>query len=174
MAQNKLLRMDNVGIVVESLDETISFFQEIGLRHEGRAMIESEWAVLVKWFSIKILTGFVTFARPMGCSSDWPSNLLSEYSSRNWLDLLKNVAVVRLNGKDLGIVWCAPWRVDITKAVNFTRWATLWNPQAFRLARVGAEIAQRAAGNVGRGITRIGAAAARGCQIQAGPIVIDV
>lgn len=44
MAQNKLLRMDNVGIVVESLDKAISFFQEIGLKLEGRAMIEGEWA----------------------------------------------------------------------------------------------------------------------------------
>jgi catechol 2,3-dioxygenase-like lactoylglutathione lyase family enzyme len=44
MAENKLLRMDNVGIVVESLDEAISFFQEIGLRLEGRATIEGEWA----------------------------------------------------------------------------------------------------------------------------------
>jgi len=44
MAQNKLLRMDNVGIVVESLDKTISFFQEIGLKLEGRAMVEGEWA----------------------------------------------------------------------------------------------------------------------------------
>jgi len=37
-------RMDNVGIVVESLDDAISFFTEIGLRLEGRAMIEGEWA----------------------------------------------------------------------------------------------------------------------------------
>lgn len=44
MANNKLLRMDNVGIVVESLDETISFFTEIGLKLEGRATIEGEWA----------------------------------------------------------------------------------------------------------------------------------
>jgi catechol 2,3-dioxygenase-like lactoylglutathione lyase family enzyme len=44
MAQNKLLRMDNVGIVVESLDKAISFFQEIGLKLEGRGMIEGEWA----------------------------------------------------------------------------------------------------------------------------------
>lgn len=35
--------MDNVGIVVESLDETISFFAELGLTLEGRAMIEGEW-----------------------------------------------------------------------------------------------------------------------------------
>jgi catechol 2,3-dioxygenase-like lactoylglutathione lyase family enzyme len=44
MAKNKLLRMDNVGIVVESLDAAISFFTEIGLTLEGRAIIEGEWA----------------------------------------------------------------------------------------------------------------------------------
>jgi catechol 2,3-dioxygenase-like lactoylglutathione lyase family enzyme len=44
MPQNKLLRMDNVGIVVESLDDAISFFSEIGLKLEGRATIEGEWA----------------------------------------------------------------------------------------------------------------------------------
>jgi catechol 2,3-dioxygenase-like lactoylglutathione lyase family enzyme len=37
-------RMDNVGIVVESLDDAISFFSELGLKLEGRAMIEGEWA----------------------------------------------------------------------------------------------------------------------------------
>src|SRR6476619_7593652 len=44
MAKNKLLRMGNVGIVVESLDDAISFFTEIGLKLEGRAAIEGEWA----------------------------------------------------------------------------------------------------------------------------------
>jgi catechol 2,3-dioxygenase-like lactoylglutathione lyase family enzyme len=44
MAKSKLLRMDNVGIVVESLDKAISFFTEIGLRLEGRATIQGEWA----------------------------------------------------------------------------------------------------------------------------------
>jgi catechol 2,3-dioxygenase-like lactoylglutathione lyase family enzyme len=37
-------RMDNVGIVVESLDSAISFFSELGLKLEGRAMVEGEWA----------------------------------------------------------------------------------------------------------------------------------
>ena len=36
--------MDNVGIVVESLDDAISFFTELGLKLEGRAAIEGEWA----------------------------------------------------------------------------------------------------------------------------------
>ncbi|HDR6954358.1 MULTISPECIES: VOC family protein [Bacillus cereus group] len=44
MAKNKLLRMDNVSIVVESLDNAISFFEEIGLNLEGRANVEGEWA----------------------------------------------------------------------------------------------------------------------------------
>ena len=44
MTKNKLLQMHNVGIVVESLDEVISFFTELGLKLEGRTMVEGEWA----------------------------------------------------------------------------------------------------------------------------------
>ena len=36
--------MDNVGIVVESLDGVVAFFTELGLQLEGRAMIEGEWS----------------------------------------------------------------------------------------------------------------------------------
>ena len=39
-----LKRMDNVGIVVESLDAAVEFFSELGLRLEGRATVEGEWA----------------------------------------------------------------------------------------------------------------------------------
>ena len=44
MANNKLLRMDNVGIVVESLDDAISLFGEIGLKLQWRGAVEGEWA----------------------------------------------------------------------------------------------------------------------------------
>ena len=44
MTNNTLLRMDNVGIVVESLDKAIAFFMEIGLKLEGRAIVEGDWA----------------------------------------------------------------------------------------------------------------------------------
>jgi catechol 2,3-dioxygenase-like lactoylglutathione lyase family enzyme len=37
-------RMDNVGIVVESLEDAITFFAELGLELEGRGTIEGEWS----------------------------------------------------------------------------------------------------------------------------------
>jgi catechol 2,3-dioxygenase-like lactoylglutathione lyase family enzyme len=42
--QSNLKRMDNTGIVVESLDQVIPFFTELGLQLEGRAIVEGEWA----------------------------------------------------------------------------------------------------------------------------------
>ncbi len=44
MTKSKLLRMDNIGIVVESLDTAVAFFTELGLTLEGRGTIEGEWA----------------------------------------------------------------------------------------------------------------------------------
>jgi catechol 2,3-dioxygenase-like lactoylglutathione lyase family enzyme len=44
MTKSTLLRMDNVGIVVDSLDDAIAFFAELGLTLQGRAMVEGEWA----------------------------------------------------------------------------------------------------------------------------------
>ena len=34
------------------------------------------------------------------------------------LGVVKNLARVRLNGHDLGVVWCSPWRVDATTAMK--------------------------------------------------------
>jgi hypothetical protein len=42
--------------------------------------------------------------------------------ARLYLDvgIVNNIARVRLNGKDLGVIWCAPWRVDITETVQIS------------------------------------------------------
>jgi len=37
-------RMDNVGIVVEDLDEAVAFFTELGMELQGRMHIEGDWA----------------------------------------------------------------------------------------------------------------------------------
>ena len=39
-----VMRMDNIGIVVEDLDAAIEFFAELGLELEGRAAVEGDWA----------------------------------------------------------------------------------------------------------------------------------
>ena len=39
-----LKRMDNVGIVVESLDAAITFFAALGLTLQGRMLIDGEWS----------------------------------------------------------------------------------------------------------------------------------
>ena len=44
MEKSNLIEMNNIGIVVEDLDKVISFFSEIGLKIEGRGMVEGEWA----------------------------------------------------------------------------------------------------------------------------------
>jgi catechol 2,3-dioxygenase-like lactoylglutathione lyase family enzyme len=38
-----VLRMDNVGIVVDDMDAAVAFFQEIGLDLEGRGTFEGPW-----------------------------------------------------------------------------------------------------------------------------------
>ena len=34
------------------------------------------------------------------------------------LGVVKNLARVRLNGRDLGVAWCFPWRVDVSSAIK--------------------------------------------------------
>lgn len=44
MSHSPLPELNNVGIVVNDLDNAITFFTELGLRLEGRMTIEGEWA----------------------------------------------------------------------------------------------------------------------------------
>ncbi|BDI29491.1 hypothetical protein CCAX7_15420 [Capsulimonas corticalis] len=48
---------------------------------------------------------------------DAPRTALQASSAALSLGDVKNLAAVRLNGRDLGIVWCAPWRVSIPAGV---------------------------------------------------------
>ena len=34
------------------------------------------------------------------------------------LGVVNDIARVRLNGKDLGVVWCAPWRIEVSEAIK--------------------------------------------------------
>ncbi len=64
---------------------------------------------------IKYYSGTATYRK----SFDLPSPIRNP-KSKIFLDLgaVKEMAEVRLNGKSLGVVWCPPWRVEITEAVK--------------------------------------------------------
>jgi hypothetical protein len=71
---------------------------------------------------IKYYSGKATYTKTFDLPPHAGGSKNAPGAGRLFLDLgtVKNVAVVRLNGKNLGILWCAPWRVDITKAVKPT------------------------------------------------------
>ena len=79
-----------------------------------------EFSVLEDWSKraepgIRYYSGTATYRKTF----DLPSSFIP-LSSSVYLDLgkVRNLARVRLNGKDLGIVWCAPWRVDAGNALK--------------------------------------------------------
>ena len=61
---------------------------------------------------IKYYSGIATYSKTF--------ELSRETGKQAYLDLgtVHDIARVKLNGKDLGVIWCAPWRVDVTEAVK--------------------------------------------------------
>ena len=64
---------------------------------------------------IKYFSGTGTYTRTIDASADWLKK-----NAQVWLDLgdVKNLAEVMLNGKSLGVVWHAPYRVDLSGALK--------------------------------------------------------
>lgn len=65
---------------------------------------------------IKYYSGTATYRKEF----DLGDAKISRKGERLFLDLgdVRSVAVVRLNGKDLGVLWCNPWRVDVTDCIK--------------------------------------------------------
>ena len=61
---------------------------------------------------IKYYSGIATYRKFFDCPQAERKRLYLD------LGVVHDMARVQLNGKDLGVVWCAPWRVDITEVVN--------------------------------------------------------
>ena len=64
---------------------------------------------------VKYFSGIGTYTKTVQASPDW-----FKKGSRLWLDLgdVKNLAVVTINGKNLGETWHEPYRVDVTSALK--------------------------------------------------------
>ena len=74
---------------------------------------------------IRFYSGTATYRKTFRWEGSTPDTRLRSgrrhaASERFSIDLgtVKNLAQVRLNGQDLGVVWCSPWRVDITGALR--------------------------------------------------------
>jgi hypothetical protein len=81
---------------------------------------QSTFPQLISWTKsseegIKYYSGTATYVKNFDLKQDH-----SIKKHRIFIDLgdVKSLAEVRLNGKKLGILWCAPWRVEITGAVK--------------------------------------------------------
>ena len=66
--------------------------------------------------SIRHFSGRTTYRRSFELPGSWVANA----GLRHVLHLgeVRDLAMVRLNGKDLGTLWLPPWRVDITSAIQ--------------------------------------------------------
>jgi beta-galactosidase/beta-glucuronidase len=64
---------------------------------------------------VKYFSGVGTYTKTVQASPDW-----FRKGARLWLDLgdVKNLAVVSVNGKEVGETWHAPYRVDVTSALK--------------------------------------------------------
>jgi alpha-L-rhamnosidase len=64
---------------------------------------------------VKYFAGAGTYTKTLQAPPDW-----FRKGSRLWIDLgkVKNLAVVTINGKELGQTWHAPYRVDATSALK--------------------------------------------------------
>ncbi len=64
---------------------------------------------------IKYFSGAGTYTQTVPVSADW-----FKKDAKLWIDLgdVKNLAEVTVNGKPLGVVWHAPFRLDVTSALK--------------------------------------------------------
>ncbi len=64
---------------------------------------------------VKYFSGTATYTKTIKAPADWFHKGVEQ-----WIDLgdVKNLAEVLVNGKSLGIVWHAPYRVDVTGALK--------------------------------------------------------
>jgi hypothetical protein len=64
---------------------------------------------------VKYFSGTGAYTKTIQAAADW-----FKKGAQLWLDLgdVKNLAEVTVNGKSLGIVWHAPYRVDATSALK--------------------------------------------------------
>jgi len=92
----------------------------VGFQPDREAPASITLDTLIPWNGssdkgVKYFSGAGTYTKTIQASSDWFTK-----GGTLWIDLgdVKNLAVVTVNGKELGTVWHAPYRVDATGALK--------------------------------------------------------
>ena len=64
---------------------------------------------------VKYFSGIGTYTKSLQAPQDW-----FRKDAHFWLDIgdVKNLAVVKVNGREIGQAWHAPYRVDLTSALK--------------------------------------------------------
>jgi hypothetical protein len=80
---------------------------------DGKIVFEKlqDWTTRTE-SGIKYYSGIATYRKAF--------TLVQVPVGKTYLDLgvVNDMARVRLNGRDLGVVWCAPWRIEVTGAIK--------------------------------------------------------
>lgn len=119
----KPISMDAAGMTGRNFPEFAELIELVGSWNvafdpKWGGPAEVDFPNLVSWTKraedgIRYYSGKATYRKMFNLSRE-------SKAGRLFLDLgdVKNVAEIRLNGKKLGILWCAPWRVEITETVR--------------------------------------------------------
>ncbi len=106
--------------VVETELATVEGSWKVGFQPGRGAPASITLDKLISWTDstdagVKYFSGTGTYTKTIQASPDW-----FKKGAKLWIDLgdVKNLAEVTVNGKPLGLVWHAPYRVDATSALK--------------------------------------------------------
>ncbi len=99
---------------------TVKFTAGLGAPAQIQVSSDASTAKLPAWTTnendgVKYFSGTATYVKMLAVPSDWMKS-----GGRLWLDLgkVEDLATVTVNGRSLGLAWCAPYRVDVTEALK--------------------------------------------------------
>jgi hypothetical protein len=105
--------------VVASLSDELNRNWAVSFEPDRGAPPLAQFPQLISWsessnYGVRYFSGTATYSKTIAISS-------SEFTpgARMWLDLgdVENIADVMVNGKNLGIVWKTPFKIDVTGAL---------------------------------------------------------
>ncbi len=106
----------NIPLPIETTLASIEGPWKVQFQSGRGAPAEADFEKLISWTEskdsgVKYFSGTAIYSKSFQAPANW-----FDTGARLWMDLgdVKNIAEISVNGKDLGIVWKPPFRVDVT------------------------------------------------------------